>query len=295
MAGALPVILPVWRRPELFPGTLEWLARQESVSPHLYVFNNNWDARDRLERFAGESPVPVSFIHSHENVGSIARFEWARKLYLDHPYLVFIDDDQRFEPHALAGLLEEAAPRSIVGVWAWRINSMVSYWEREKAPPGGEADYVGTGGQIIDSSIFGEEEVYKVPKPYAPVEDLWLCHQARRRGWALSRSLKVHWTPPDADELDQWRVLRREKDMLYRFVVRDGFRPLKFMGKEGRAQSPDVRSPRGATADPWDSTIVTGLLGEESGCGVSGSDRRRHGRRSRGAQEQLDDRPGESP
>lgn len=45
------------------------------------------------------------------------------------------------------------------------------------------------------------------------------------------RSLKVQWTPPDADDLDQWRVLRRDQDMLYRFVVREGFRPLKFTGK----------------------------------------------------------------
>jgi hypothetical protein len=34
-----------------------------------------------------------------------------------------------------------------------------------KGPPGGEADYVGTGGQIIDSSIFGDQQVYEVPKP----------------------------------------------------------------------------------------------------------------------------------
>jgi Glycosyl transferase family 2 len=226
------VILPCWRRPEQFPTTLEWLARQESVRPHLYVFNNNWGAREELERAARESSVPVSLIHSRANRGSIARFEWARRLYREHPYLVFIDDDQRFGPRALAGLLDEAAPRSIVGVWAFRINSLESYWDREKAPPGGEADYVGTGGQILDSSIFGEEGVYTVPAPYAPVEDLWLCHQARRRGWVLSRSLKVRWRPPDEDDLDQWRVLKREKEELYRHLVAEGFRPLKFIGEQ---------------------------------------------------------------
>jgi hypothetical protein len=226
--AGLPVIMCCWKRPEHFSSTLEWLARQEGASPHLYVFNNSWSSRDELDRLARGSSVPVSIKHSHVNRGSIARFLWARELYLDHPYLVFIDDDQVFPPPALAGLLEEAAPRSIVGVWAFRINSLDSYWEREKVPPGKEADYVGTGGQILDSSIFADPAVHRVPRPYAPVEDLWLCHQARLRGWTLRRSANVRWTPPDADDLDQWRVLKEEKEQLYRYLVAKGFRPLKF-------------------------------------------------------------------
>jgi hypothetical protein len=231
MNPELPVIMCTWKRPQRFSSTLEWLARQEGARPHLYVFNNSSPLRDRLERMARQSAVPVSFKHSISNRGSIARFVWARELFHDHPYLVFIDDEQVFPSNALAGLLEEAAPQSIVGVWAFRINSLESYWEREKAPPGEEADYVGTGGQILDSSIFAEPDVYRVPPPYAPVEDLWLCHQARRRGWVLRRSANVHWTPPDEDDLDQWRVLKEEKQELYRYLVTKGFRPLSFMGE----------------------------------------------------------------
>jgi GT2 family glycosyltransferase len=230
MSPELPVIMCIWKRPERFNATLEWLAKQEGASPHLYVFNNSPGHRDQLERQARQSSVPVSIKHGLTNRGSIARFVWARELFHDHPYLVFIDDDQVFPPDALAGLLEEAAPRSIVGVWAFRINSLESYWDREKAPPGEEADYVGTGGQILDSSIFAEPDSYRVPRPYAPVEDLWLCHQARRRGWVLRRSANVQWTPPDDDDLDQWRVLKEEKQELYRYMVAKGFRPLRFMG-----------------------------------------------------------------
>jgi hypothetical protein len=224
----LPVIMCCWKRPERFSRTLDWLGQQEGASPHLYVFNNSWSSRDELDRLAGESSVPVSIKHSRDNRGSIARFVWARELYFDHPYLVFIDDDQVFPPRALVGLLEEAAPHSIVGVWAFRINSLESYWDREKASPGEEADYVGTGGQILDSSIFADPAVYRVPPPYAPVEDLWLCHQARLRGWTLRRSANVRWTPPDDDDLDQWRVLKEEKQDLYRYLVGKGFRPLSF-------------------------------------------------------------------
>jgi hypothetical protein len=230
----LPVIMSIWKRPERFPSTLEWLAGQEGANPHLYVFNNDPPLRGQLERLARESSIPVSMKHGLSNRGSIARFVWARELYLDHPYLVFIDDDQVFPPGALAGFLEEAAPRSIVGVWAFRINSLESYWDREKAPPGEEADYVGTGGQILDCSIFDDPALYRVPRPYAPVEDLWLCHQARLRGWVLRRSAKVSWTPPDDDDLDQWRILKEEKQELYRYLVAKGFRPLKFGRGEDR-------------------------------------------------------------
>jgi GT2 family glycosyltransferase len=230
MNSELPVIMCTWKRPERFTATLEWLAEQQGASPHLYVFNNSWEHRPDLERLAGDSSVPVSLKHSRTNRGSIARFVWARELFHDHPYLVFIDDDQVLSPDALAGLSEEAAPRSITGVWAFRINSLESYWDREKAAPGEEADYVGTGGQILDASIFAEPDAYRVPPPYANVEDLWLCHQARLRGWTLRRSAKVRWTPPDDDDLDQWRVLREEKQALYRYLVEKGFRPLKFSG-----------------------------------------------------------------
>jgi hypothetical protein len=226
----LPVIMCTWKRSQRFPSTLEWLAKQEGASPHLYVFNNDEQHRDELERLARDSAVPVWMKHGLTNRGSVARFVWARELYRDHPYLVFIDDDQVFPPDALAGFLEEAAPRSIVGVWAFRINSLESYWDREKALPGQEADYVGTGGQILDASIFDDPAVHRVPRPYASVEDLWLCHQARRRGWVLRRSANVRWTPPDDDDLDQWRVLKEEKQELYRYLVANGFRPLKFMG-----------------------------------------------------------------
>jgi GT2 family glycosyltransferase len=229
MTSELPVIMCTWKRPERFSATLEWLAKQQGVSPHLYVFDNS-SSPDLIDRLARESAVPVSIKRGVSNRGSIARFVWARELFHDHPYLVFIDDDQIFPSDALCGLLEEAAPRSIVGVWAFRINSLDSYWDREKAPPGEEADYVGTGGQVIDSSIFAEPDAYRVPPPYAPVEDLWLCHQARRRGWVLRRSANVIWTPPDDDDLDQWRVLREEKEELYRYLVAKGFQPLKFSG-----------------------------------------------------------------
>lgn len=230
MKSELPVIMCIWKRPQRFAATLEWLARQEGVRPHLYVFNNSWSSRDQLERLARQSAVPISIKHSLSNRGSIARFVWARELFCDHPYLVFVDDDQVFQPDALSGLVEEAGPKSIVGVWAFRINSLDSYWDREKALPGEEADYVGTGGQILDSSIFHYPDAYRVPPPYAPVEDLWLCHVARLRGWALRRSANVTWTPPDDDDVDQWRVLREEKQELYRYLVAKGFRPLRFRG-----------------------------------------------------------------
>lgn len=233
MNSELPVIMCTWKRPHRFASTLEWLAEQEGVSPHLYAFNNSPESQDEMEGLAAQSSVPVSIRHGVSNRGSIARFVWARELYRDHPYLVFVDDDQVFGPDALAGLLEEAAPRTIVGVWAFRIDSLESYWDRDKAPPGGEADYVGTGGQILDSSIFDDPDAYRVPPPYAPVEDLWLCHVARLRGWTLRRSAKVIWTPSDDDDLDQWRVLKEEKQELYRYLVAKGFRPLRFRDAVG--------------------------------------------------------------
>lgn len=194
----MPVLMCLWNRAERIDEVLRQLDAQEPAGAdargiRLMLWNNQPadDAfyRSRIAEFAPSGALrSVEYVGSDTNIGGFARFVLARGLlragYRGH--VITLDDDQDISPSFAGDLVAVAAPREISGWWAWNI--LDGYFIRTATPSGERADYVGTGGTIIDIDILRDEHfATDLPARYGFLEDQWLSAFARMRGWTLRK------------------------------------------------------------------------------------------------------------
>ncbi|WP_430592362.1 hypothetical protein [Humidisolicoccus flavus] len=192
----VPVIMCSWRRPERLRAILADLeAQQGAPKIRLFVWNNHFMAHYGLQkqirsfrrRFPRSRVEPV-LIRSRENLGGIARFVVLRKLF-EQGYrrsAILIDDDMKLGAGFVSTLVAAGSTETIQGVWAWKVRS--HYWDRLSIKPGEPADYVGTGGAIVDPSIVENPQFFaRLVPAYGAIEDVWMSRWATARGWKLSR------------------------------------------------------------------------------------------------------------
>lgn len=190
-----PVLMCLWNRPGRLADTLAMLDAQSEVPGgiELYLWNNNKvDHRHYLDVLAAAeshgSLRAVHIVRTPYNLGSIARFYWARRLAargLAGPVIV-IDDDENVSTDFVATCLARYRPRTAQAWWAWRI--LDSYFERVPASTDGEVDHIGPGGSVIDASLFLDDAFFdELPQRYWMLDDLWLSWFAVNRGFALEK------------------------------------------------------------------------------------------------------------
>ena len=192
------VLMCLWNRPSRLPEILDRLDKQDFPDGvRLFLWNNN--RRDRAvyrkalsEHRSSGALHQVDLVTSVFNVGSIARFYWARRLALKGytgPIIV-LDDDQNFESTFVSTAYEYYDPRALTSWWAFTIHG--AYWQRAHAVVGGDVDYAGTGGMICNSDIFLDAKFFTtIPGRFWMIDDMWLNYFAKNKGYTL-RKLPVH-------------------------------------------------------------------------------------------------------
>lgn len=221
--GRVPVVMCAWKRVDRLPRTLELLAEQDTPAS-LYVWNNNHREANRLDTLLAGSPVPAQSVHCPRNIGCFGRFYLARDLAPVHDAIVFIDDDQDFGRSMIADQLASFAPRMLAGWWAFTYRTGArSYGERDRVEtPLQPADYVGVGGMVADASIFTDPALFRCPRRYWFVDDLWLSYYSSHvRGWQLRRSLADFRFAADGLDLDV--TLGMTKIRMFRYLKRRGW------------------------------------------------------------------------
>jgi hypothetical protein len=212
-----------WKRIERLARTIEMLAEQ-SMPATLFVWNNNRGEAEQLDALLGRSPIPAQSFHSDRNIGSFGRFYLGRDLAANHDAVIFVDDDQDFGPSMVADQLASFAPDSLAGWWAFRYRPGArSYAERDRVEtPFQRADYVGPGGMVADAVIFTDPALFRCPRRYWFVDDMWLSFVAGHlRGWQLRRSLAQFEFA--ADELNLDPTLVMTKIRMFRYLKRRGW------------------------------------------------------------------------
>lgn len=191
---ALPVIICLWKRRERLPDILKQLDAQADGPPlRVMLWNNNFDDDAAYRSMLGSVDVDgavasIEYVTSATNVGGIGRFFLARTLLeADHAgYFVTLDDDQDISSTFISDMLTAARPREISGWWAW--NYLDSHWNRTPTPPGEVADYVGTGGAVIDIELVRDRSFFTaLPLRFLFLEDQWMCAYAAQLGWKLRK------------------------------------------------------------------------------------------------------------
>jgi hypothetical protein len=219
----VPVIMCTWKRIERLPRTLEMLAEQDTPAI-LYVWNNNRREAKRLDTLLSRSPIPAQAVHCNRNIGCFGRFYLARDLADQHDEIIFIDDDQDFGRSMVADQLASFASESLAGWWAFTYRPGArSHGERNRVEaPLQPADYVGVGGMVADASVFTDPALFRCPRRYWFVDDLWLSYYAGHvRGWQLRRSLAEFQFVPDWQNLDL--TLGTTKIRMFRYLKRRGW------------------------------------------------------------------------
>jgi hypothetical protein len=219
------VLMCLWNRPSRLPEILERLDGQDFPDGvRLYLWNNN--RRDRAiykkalaeHRSTGAGALhQVDLVTSVFNVGSIARFYWARRLALKGytgPVIV-LDDDQNFESSFVSTAFAHYDPRALTSWWAFTIHG--AYWQRAPAVPGGDVDYAGTGGMICNSDIFLDADFFTtIPGRFWMIDDMWLNYFATGKGYTL-RKLPVH-IEAVMEETNQYHHQVELKEEFYRLL-----------------------------------------------------------------------------
>lgn len=223
-SGHVPVIFCTFKRLERLPLTLEMLATQE-IAVQALIWDNSGHA-EMVDKAASNARIPVAVHHSRRNIGGFGRFYLAKAAAESgHRAVVFIDDDQEFGPEAIRELMASYKPRSISGRWAFRFTGK-HYYPREKAAPGEAAHYLGTCGMVADAAIFTDPRLYRCPRRFWFVEDLWLCFIAQHlNGYELSSSAAL--LNEVQDGRNQAVTLWWVKDRLRHYTARRGWmRPI---------------------------------------------------------------------
>jgi hypothetical protein len=219
----IPVVMCAWKRIERLPRTLEMLAQQE-MPASLYVWNNNRREADRVDTFVAGSPIPAQAVHCSRNIGCFGRFYLAREIAHAHDKVLFIDDDQDFGPSMVGDQVASFGDRSLAGWWAFRYRRGArSHGERDRVEiPLKPAEYVGVGGMVADATIFTDRGLFRCPRRYWFVDDMWLSYYASEiRGWQLRRSLAEFQFAPDGHDLDL--TLGVTKIRMFRYLKRRGW------------------------------------------------------------------------
>lgn len=190
---AVPVVMCLWNRPERLPIVLEQIAGQSTRLPlRMMLWNNNVDHRAEYEREVRRAPLregqSLELFHSPDNIGGIARFllaRWLRASGASGPFIM-LDDDLEVRHDFVDQLIGEYAPEQISAWWAFKNNG--SHWDRDELESGAVATYTGTGGTVADLAIVDGEDFFAIPARYFMLEDQWMTHQAKQRGWSLLKS-----------------------------------------------------------------------------------------------------------
>ncbi|GAA1446678.1 glycosyltransferase family 2 protein [Leifsonia poae] len=228
-ADAVPVIMCLWNRPARFDAIVRMIAGQQLDRPLRLILWNNGPAHQaeyerRLaalaESFEGTAHA-VELIRSPANIGGVARFVVARRLWLDGlrgPFIM-LDDDQLVGPDFAATMLAEYEPRTIAAWWAFGNHG--SHWKRSELEPGEPADYAGTGGAIVDLDLVADPSFFELPPRFLMLEDQWMTFVAVSRGWRVRKSAVAIDQVMQEESGNQYHALRALKDEFYAYLYAD--------------------------------------------------------------------------
>jgi glycosyltransferase involved in cell wall biosynthesis len=206
---SVPVIMCIWKRQENLPRTIELLKKQKNQNFDLFLWNNNQDIKVSLDGTLNNLPTTFNkYLYTHEeNIGGYGRFYLARALNkLKHyKYAIFIDDDETFNESMVDDFLSEAEPEKMTSIWGHQLVKGQNYQVRRHARFGQDCQYCGTGGMVVDISIFSDNKVFDCPKKYWFIEDLWLSYVGHTKGWKLKGSkAKVVPRHNDGKDMTVW-------------------------------------------------------------------------------------------
>ena len=212
----IAIVMCTWKRVSRLKETLNLLSNQTYKNIKLHIWNNNFSEKENIENIIKSYPkLNIEVVNSENNVGGIGRFLYAKKIANEFSKIIFIDDDQIFNNNFIEDFNNMYQPKSIISWFGWKMHG--SYYNRTRINNLTECDYCGTGGMLIDSSIFLDERLYDIPKEYIFIEDLWLSYFAKYEHSYKLIGCNIYLQIIN-DGNDQYVKLKNLKEKFYTFL-----------------------------------------------------------------------------
>jgi hypothetical protein len=156
----IPLILNVYKKPELFNEQMESLCKQSCVDLiDLHIISNNTkiDFQSMATPFVDK--IKIHFVQKNNEYGCFERHLYAHEQQFE--YCVFLDDDITFQTNKdLEKIFESRSPLSIKSGWmrqwgkmgtpsSYNINGIES-----PGTPGKEYNYYGTTLSVFDCEVY---------------------------------------------------------------------------------------------------------------------------------------------
>jgi len=192
------IIMTHWERQEFFKEIIKNLNEQSIKNFDVFIWNNN-NNKSRIRHLENCKKINKDYRlyirHYHKNIYGFGRFVMAKHLLEnkikdyngnDYDKIIFFDDDQRVTPDFVKFMEENYEEKSYIGYWSFVTNK--NYRDRRKCKKGETADYVGTGGSIIDPSVFRDYDFFETfpGKKFYWIEDICLTLYCKKIGWKTS-------------------------------------------------------------------------------------------------------------
>lgn len=240
------IVMCCYRRHHNLPRIVESICSQTINRTHrinLHIINTNPDKWAETVGLAKGPNIKIHLCNTTENLYGYARFLYVKRAMKQHfmPYVIFIDDDQVLTPTWVEKMYSSRSPMTY-NCWYGRIFEKsggienISYWNdkvlqhkrllSEYDPIHKEFDYGGTGGSIIDTNIFCFNLLFRCPKKYRDIEDLWLSFVIKQ---VLGTKIGIVVNPIDAfsfqdsDDTAIWTNIMDKKEEFLKVLCRTGY------------------------------------------------------------------------
>lgn len=213
------IIMCIWKRIENLDKIIFALKNQTYKNFKYVIWNNNNEKNSEIQNIINQYDLDCELINSEKNVGGFGRFYAAKKYAKEYKKIIFFDDDQIPLSNFIEKMNESYENNTIKSNHTFKINSNNDYWKRTKTSiKNNVANYCGTGGMILDSSIFLYDELFKCPEKYLFIEDLWLSFIAQHMlNWKLE-ALSAPLTLLN-DGKDQYIKLKQLKSEFLKYLT----------------------------------------------------------------------------
>jgi len=189
-----------WARHHNFNNLIRDLNSQTYKDFDLFIWNNNKSMGDSLNIKKEDLNGYSLYVHNNEkNIYGFGRFILANKLLTnkidnfsgeDYDKIMFFDDDERLYSDCLSFFSINYQKQNYKGHWAFKIFS--TYQDRQRCKFGEEANYIGTGGCVLDPYVFSNMDFIKsVPEKFYCVEDIALTLYCKKIGYKTTGLGKI--------------------------------------------------------------------------------------------------------
>lgn len=204
----------------------------------IHIVNNNidkWEDIKSVVKSIDISPVRFTLCNTGNNYYGYARFLRVKQLLKTKflPYVIFIDDDQEIPPTWVEDMYKLKKPMTY-SAWYGRIfePSKPLYWNSiithtaitNNTNSATIYDYAGTCGCIVDTRIFMTDILFRCPKKYRCVEDLWLSFLFKKIfKTSLTRTFLPLFDMEGTASTALFTTIRSEKEAFFELLLAQNY------------------------------------------------------------------------